>query len=191
MPEHAEAAAAQFERAGLAAINANQDYALELLFTCCRLDPRVPAYRRKLREVGRTLVRRGARGGWLAGLKLRARFKAARRSGELRKVLEAGEEILFRNPADMQTHQDMAETAEGHGARHLAVWLLDQARNENPRCVPVLRNLARLLEEVGDFNSAIRVWEMVRKAAPADPDAGRKIKDLSAHVALARARFRT
>jgi tetratricopeptide (TPR) repeat protein len=189
-PEQAEAAAAQFERARLASLNNNHDYAVDLLFTCCRLDPLTPSYRQKLREVGRNLVQRGARGGWLAGLKAKARFKAARRAGDLRKALEAGEEVLFRNPRDWRTHLDMAEVAEGYGLRRLAVWVLDQARLDCPDRLPILRNLARLLEDVGDYNNAIRVWEAVRKVAPADPDAGRKVKDLAAHVALARSRAR-
>ncbi len=97
-PDQVQAAAAQFERAREAAAKNNLDYAFDLLQSCCHLDPAAPAYRQKLREVGRRVAARKARGGWLSGLTLRGRFKAARRSGDLRKLLEAGEELLLRNP---------------------------------------------------------------------------------------------
>ena len=54
-PDNAEAAAQQYDRACKAVTQHSLDYALDLLFTCCRLDPLTPMYRKKLREVGRLL----------------------------------------------------------------------------------------------------------------------------------------
>jgi serine/threonine-protein kinase len=187
--EQAEAAAAQFERARLAAINNNFEYALDLLFTCCRIDPLTLAYRQRLREVGRVVSRQKGGGGWLAGLKIKAAFKAAKRSEDVRRILDAGERVLVRNPRDMRTHQDMAEAAEKAGLRRLAAWLLDQASSENPGHVAVLQKLARLYESLGDLNNAIRVWAKITKASPYDTDANRRVQDLTAHLVLTRNRL--
>jgi serine/threonine-protein kinase len=187
--EQAEAASAQFERARLATINNNFEYALDLLFTCCRTDPLTPAYRQRLREVARVVGRQKGAGGWLAGLRDKTRFKAALRSQDVRRILDCGERLLVRNPRDMRTHQEMAEAAEKAGLRRLAAWLLDQASAENPGHLPVLRKLARLYESLGDFNNAIRVWAKITKASPYDTDANRRVQDLTAHLVLTRNRL--
>jgi serine/threonine protein kinase len=188
--EQVQAAAAQFDRAQEAAAKDNLDYALDLLLSCCKLDPLTTAYRQKLREVGRLLARRKGRGGWFSGLTARTRFKAARRAGDLRKVLELGEELLLRSPGDMKTHLDMATAADQLGLKRLAIWLLDQARLKDPGYLPVLRFLARIYEKLRDYQQAISTWELVKKAAPTDPEAFRKIHDLAANYTMARARYR-
>ncbi len=189
--DQAEAAAAQFERARLAGLNNNYEYALDLLFTCCRLDPLTPAYRQRLREVGRIVARRKGHGGWLAGLKVKSQFKAALRSEDVRRILECGERLLLRNPRDLHVHQEIADAAEKAGLRRLAAWLLDQAVAENPGSIAVLRKLARLYESLGDINNAIRVWAKVTKSVPYDMDANRKVQSLTAHLVLTRNRQRS
>lgn len=189
-PEQVEAAAAQFQRALQAYGGNNLEYAFDLLLTCCKLDPLTFAYRQKLREVGQALVRKKGKGGWLAGITLRSRFKSARRSGDVRKTLEHGEELLVRNPDDMRVHLDMAEVAEQHGLRRLAVWLLEQARARDADHVDTLKALARMHEKVRDVQAAIRIWEQVRRAAPDDAEAHHKVQDLSANYTINRNRSR-
>jgi tetratricopeptide (TPR) repeat protein len=189
-PDQVQAAAAQFQRACQAAEKKNLEYALDLLLTCCKLDPLTPAYRYKLREVGQELVRRKGRGGWFKGLAVRTRFRAARRAGDPRRVLEAGEEVLLRDPDDMRTHMDMALAAEELGLGRLTVWLLEQARGQNVSHVPVLRALARQYEKLRDYEKAIDAWEAVKKAAPHDGEAFHKVQNLAAHYTMVRARYR-
>jgi serine/threonine protein kinase len=189
-PDQVQAAAGQFERAREAAARNNLDYAFDLLNSCCSLDPISPTYRQKLREVGRLVAGRKARGGWLSGLSLRGRFKSARRAGDLRKLFEAGEVLLLRNPEDLRVQLDMAEAAEERGLAHLATWMLEQARQQEPENLEVLRLLARHFEKIKDYQQAIDTWEKVSKAAPHDGEAFRKVQDLAARYTIARARYR-
>jgi serine/threonine protein kinase len=189
-PDQVQAAAAQFERAREAMAKNNLDYAFDLLNSCCSLDPATPAYRQKLREVGRRVASHKARVGWLAGLTLRGRFKAARRSGDLRKLLEVGEELLLRNPEEVKVHLEMAEAADERGLSRLAASLIEQARQEEPDNLDVLRLLARHYEKLKDFEQAIETWARLAQIAPHDGEAARKVQDLSARLTIARARYR-
>jgi serine/threonine-protein kinase len=188
--EQLQAAAAQYERAKQALAKKNVDYAYDLLASCCNLDPVTTTYRERLRQVGRLVASRRARTGWLSGLSLRGRYKAARRSGDLRKTLEAGEELLLRNADDLKTQLDMAEAADSRGLCHLATWLIDQARISDPENLDVLRTLARHYEKLKDFRQAIDTWEKVKQGDPRDAEAFRKVHDLSAHYAISRVRSR-
>jgi serine/threonine protein kinase len=189
-PDQVQAAAAQFERAREAAARNNLDYAFDLLSRCCSLDPGSPAYRGKLREVGRLVAGRKARSGWLSGLTLRGRFKSARRGGDLRKLLEAGEELLLRNPDEIKVHLEMAEAAEERRLSRLALWLIEQARQQEPENLEVLRMLARHYEKLKEYQQAIDTWEKVTKAAPHDGEAFRRMQNLAAFYTIARARHR-
>jgi serine/threonine-protein kinase len=189
-PEQVQAAAGQFEHAREALAKHNLDYAFDLLQSCCNLDPITPTYRQKLREVGRRVASRKARGGWLSGLTLRGRFKAARRSGDLRKVFEFGEELLLRNMEDIKVHLEMAEAAQERGLSRLASWLIEQARLQDPENLDVLRLLARHYEKIREYEQAIETWAKVAQAAPHDAEAARKVQDLSARYAISRTRRR-
>ena len=49
-PEQRRAAAGQFERAKQVLVSENYDYAIQLLMTCCKLDPANLTYRQTLRQ---------------------------------------------------------------------------------------------------------------------------------------------
>jgi serine/threonine protein kinase len=191
--EQVQAAAAQFERAQQAAAKGHLDYALDLLLSCCKLDPLTPGFRQKLREIGLRLESRKARGlgGWISAFSLRGRFRAARKARDVRKTLEYGEELLLRNPTDMKIHVEMAEAADQAGLGRLAAWLLEQSRLQDPEYVPALRTLAQLYERLKDFHQAIAAWEALKKLRPHDAEAARKVKHLSANYAMSRARFKS
>src|SRR4029077_13069735 len=97
-------------------------------------DPLNPAYRKTLREVNRKAAG-GVLGrlfGSLNVLALKSKMRLARSSGEWRKILEHGEDVLARQPADVETHLWMAEAAEALGRPELAAWLLEQGREQVP-----------------------------------------------------------
>jgi serine/threonine protein kinase len=189
--DQVQAAAAQFERAQQAFTKGHAEYAHNLLISCCKLDPLTPVYRQKLREVGaRVLGRKGkGLGAWFSAFTLRARFRAAKHAGDVRKILEYGEELLERNPADMKTHMDMAEAARQAGLSRLSAWLLEQSRLQDREYLPALRALARLYESLRDFHQAIAAWEAIKKLLPNDAEAFHKSQDLSAHFTMSRGRF--
>jgi serine/threonine protein kinase len=189
--EQVQAAAAQFERAKQATMKGHPEYAHDLLVSCCKLDPLTSTYRQKLREVGWRLSARKANGlgAWFSALSIRSRFKAAKRSGDIRRILEVGEEVLQRNPVDMKTHLDMAEAAEQAGLFRLTTWLLEQSRLQDAQNLPAVRALATLYEKLKDYQQAIGAWEALRRLKPNDAEAFHKINDLSAHFTLSRGRF--
>jgi Tfp pilus assembly protein PilF len=190
--EHRRVAAGQFERANQVIATGNFDYGIQLLLTCCKLDPGSLVYRQALRKTEKAKFNNNLRGSRLAFLTnsaTKTRLKAAKASRDYLKVLEFGEEILVRNPWDIGAQMDMAEAAEALGHLDLATWTLEQARQRNPQDATVNRALARLYEKRGNFSQAILLWELVRKADPRDIEAQHKAKDLAASDTIARGNY--
>lgn len=191
-PEHRKVALGQFEHAYKVLATGNHDYAIQLLLTCCKLDPANLIYRKALRQTEKTKYKNNMRGSRLAVISTstwKAKIKAAKTGRDYLKVLEYGEEVLTRNPWDTGAQMDMADGAECLGLLDLAVWLLEQARQKDPRDVAVNRSLARLYERRGNFAQAIQLWDLVRRVAPNDLEAQHKAKDLAAEETIARGQY--
>jgi serine/threonine protein kinase len=191
--EHLQTAARQYQRAEEARANGNLDYAIELLLNCTKFDPASIVYRQSLREVSKAAAQQRRLGSWfssLTTLTTRARVHGAKRAGQFRKVLEDGEEVLVRHPGDVRTQMAMAESAEELGLVHLAAWMLEEVRRQDPRHLPAYRALALIYEKQRQYSDAIAVWEALRKVAPHDGDAARKINDLAASDTIARGNYR-
>jgi tetratricopeptide (TPR) repeat protein len=191
-PENRRVAAGQFERANQVIATGNYDYGIELLLSCCKLDPANLIYRQALRRTEKTKFKNNMRGSWHAGVSswgTRAKIKSALRGRDFLKVLELGERVLTRNPWDVGAQVDMAEAADALGLLDLAIWSLEQARQKDPRAPEVNRFLARLYEKRGNFTQAIALWELIRKAAPDDVEAQSKAKDLAASETIARGHY--
>jgi tetratricopeptide (TPR) repeat protein len=191
-PEQRRVAAGQFERANQVIATGNYDYGIQLLLTCCKLDPANLTYRRTLRQTEKNKYKNNLRGSALALVttsKAKARLKVAARAGDFLRVLEHGEEVLVRNPWDTGTQLAMSEAADGMGLLDMAVWILDQARHKNPKDPAVNRAMARLLERRGNFAHALALWEMVRAALPNDPEAKNKAADLAASDTIVRGHY--
>jgi tetratricopeptide (TPR) repeat protein len=188
-PEQRRVAAGQFERANQVIATGNFDYGIQLLLTCCKLDPGNLIYRQSLRKTEKAKYNNNLRGSRLAFLTTsttKTKLRAAKASRDYLRVLECGEEILVRNPWDVGAQMNMAEAAEALGHLDLAAWTLEQARQRNPQDATVNRALARLYEKRGNFSQAILLWELVRKADPGDIEAQHKAKDLAASDTIAR-----
>lgn len=178
-----------FDRARQVIAGGNFDYGIELLLTCCRLDPGNLQYRQALRKAQKDKYGNNGRGSWFAFLSTprhKARMKGAKASGDYRRAIEHGEAVLCRNPWDIGAQMDMAEAFDALGLVDLAVFSLDQARQKNPKNATLNRALARLFEKRGDFKKAMALWQMVRDANPADVEAGHKAKNLAASETIAR-----
>jgi tetratricopeptide (TPR) repeat protein len=80
----------------------------------------------------------------------------------------------------------MAEAFDALGLRDQAIWSLEQARPKDSENLKVNRALARLYERGGDFKRAIKCWQRIGKADPADAEAMQKVKDLAASDTIAR-----
>ena len=191
-PEHRRVAVSQFEHANQAVATGNYDYGIRLLLMCCKLDPANLIYRQTLRRTEKAKYKNNLRGGWLAWLTTwpaKARTKTALKTGDYPGVLVYGELVLARNPWDVGAQMDMAEAADELGQLDLAVWLLEQARQKSQTLPALNRALARLYEKRGNFTQAIALWNLVRKARPADKEADRKLKDLAVNETIARGNY--
>ena len=190
--EQRRAAAGQFERARQLLAAGNEEYAIQLLRSCCKLDPTPLTYRQSLRQAEKHKYRDRRPGGpltWLATRPSWLRLKAAARTGNRLRVLACGEDILARDPWDVGAQIDMAEAADGLGLTDVAVWLLEEARQKDVRDGRVNRALARLYEKSGELSQAILLWDLVRKVDPTDREADQKTRDLTASETLRRGRY--
>jgi tetratricopeptide (TPR) repeat protein len=191
-PEHRRIAAGQFERANQVIATGNFDYGINLLLSCCKLDPANLVYRQALRRTEKAKYHNNLRGHWLAWLftwRHKARIKAARRTRNYLRVLETGERILASNPWDVGAQMDMAEAADALSLLDMAIWTLEQARQKQARDVAVNRALARLYEKRGNFTQALALWTLIRKAHPTDQEAEHKLKDLAVNETIARGNY--
>jgi tetratricopeptide (TPR) repeat protein len=189
-----QVAAKQFERAAEVLASASQDkgYAYDLLLTCCKLDPTNTTYRRRLRQAAVEVRQRQGLGKWMAPLTAfaaKARLRTAKHSGNYRKVLDCGEEVLARSPDDVATHLDMADAAEAMGLTGLHIWLLEQACKLALKDPEPLRRLATAYEKLKDLDKAIVVWQSLRKLWPHDSQAARKINALSIRETIIRGNY--
>src|SRR5581483_29850 len=101
--EQRKVAAGQFERANQVIATGNFDYGIQLLLTCCQLEPGNMIYRKTLRKTEKVKFKNNLRGSRLAFLStsaLRTKVKNAKRTRDYLKVLEHGEKILVHNPWD-------------------------------------------------------------------------------------------
>jgi tetratricopeptide (TPR) repeat protein len=193
-PEQRRVAAGQYERANQVIATGNHDYGIQLLLTCCKLDPANLIYRQTLRKTEKVKFNNNLRGSRLAFLTTSAaktKLKAAKAARDYLRVLEHGEEVLVRNPWDVGTQMDMAEAADALGLLDVAIWTMEHARQKNPQDATVNRFLARLYEKRGNFAQAIGLWELVRKADPSDVEAQHKGKDLAASDTIARGNYQS
>ncbi|HLW67538.1 MAG TPA: tetratricopeptide repeat protein [Gemmataceae bacterium] len=190
--EQRRVAAERFERANQVISTGDYDYGIQLLLTCCKLDPANLVYRQQLRRTQKAKFKNNMRGSRFAMISTsgyKARIKAAKRTHDYLKALEHGEEVLARNPWDLGAQMDMAEAAEALGLTDLAVWLLEQARQRDGQDPALNRKLAQLYEKRGNFAQAIALWDLVHKAIPSDAEAHNKTKDLAANETIARGQY--
>src|SRR5204863_4706659 len=135
----------------------NYDYAVQLLLTCTRLDPANFLFRQTLRRTQKSKYKnnlRGSRLAFLTTIRLRTRIKTAKRGRDYLKVLDYGEQLLSKNPWDLGVQMDMAEAADALGFIDHAVFILDQARQKDPKDATLNRALARLFEKRGNYAQA-------------------------------------
>jgi len=192
-PEQVRTAAAFHARAvQVTAEGGGDDYARQLLANSLKLNPFNAAYRLALRDLNRK-ASGGMLGRWLGSLNvlaLKSKMRAARCSGEWRKVLELGEDVLARQPTDADTHIEMAGAVEELGLVDLSLWFLEQGLEMAPENADLLRAMARVHERRKEWKRAILFWEKVRKVAPDDGEAKQQINVISVNDHLARANYR-
>lgn len=187
--ESREIAVKSFEKANSAITSLQYDYAIRMLLECCRRDPSSLLFRQTLRRTQKAKYNnnlRGSRLAFITTLRLRTRLKKAKHSRDHLSVLDFGEQILAKNPWDIGVQRDMADAADALGLLDVAIFILDQARQKDPKHATLNRMLARMFEKRGNFTHAIALWAMVKEAVPSDVEADHKVKDLTASETIQR-----
>lgn len=176
--EQSRAAMAFHERAlQILEEGGGDDYARQLLQQCMNLDPFNTRYRQTLRDLNSKSAG-SAFQRWFGSINVlatKSKLRLARSSSNWRKVLELGEEILALQPADSDTHLQMADAAQQLRLPAFALWLLEQGRQHAPENIPLLRASALLHEERQNWRTAVALWEKIRDADPTDQEAMHKI----------------
>jgi len=182
-PEQQRVAMGQFQRAQQVLLTGDLDYVIQLLFTCCKLDPLNFTYRRELRKAEKKKYKNNKKGSKTAFFKMpgiRARMKKAMLTKNYVQALEIGEEALKVNPWDTTIQLDMAAAADAVGALDVAIHIALEAREVDEMDPVVNRAAARLCEKSGRYSQAAKLWELVRLKKPLDEEAQKKCKDLAA-----------
>ena len=92
-PEQRRIATERFERANQVIATGDYDYGIQLLMTCCKIEPSNLIYRQTLRRTQKAKFKNNMRGSRFAMFSTsasKARIKAARHSSDFLKVLEQG-----------------------------------------------------------------------------------------------------
>jgi tetratricopeptide (TPR) repeat protein len=188
--EAARIGASQCEWAQQQVARGNYDYGVKVLLACCRRDPGNLDYHQALRQARQSKPESAGKGflSRLRGLAARLRLRLARKAGRYADVLAGGEQVLERAPDDLATQVAMSDAAAHLGLKELALWLLEQAREQDQASALVNRALARFYEERDDYRQAAAYWERVARVAPHDGEAARKVKDLAALDTMQRTR---
>jgi tetratricopeptide (TPR) repeat protein len=167
----------QYEHARVALKAGNDDYALSLLLTCCRLAPADLTYRQALRQA--QIHRRGGSWHpWPVRCYYRLRLELARRRHQPLQALADGEELLTCAPGDLHVQLAMAQAAIDANLPDVAIWMLEQAKIQSPTARAILRPLAILYEQQGDARHARRLWEALLEEDKANEEARRHLQQL-------------
>jgi tetratricopeptide (TPR) repeat protein len=182
-PEEQRVAMGQFQRAQQVLFTGDLDYVIQLLSTCCKLDPLNFTYRRELRKAEKKKYKDNKKGSKTAIFKMpgiRMRMKTALQTKKYKQALDIGEEALRVNPWDTAIQLDMATAADAMGMTDVALHIAWEAREANEMDPVVNRAAARLCEKTGRYAEAAKLWELVRLRKPLDQEAQKKCKDLAA-----------
>jgi tetratricopeptide (TPR) repeat protein len=184
-PLQQQSAREQFALAQRLLGNGNCADAIQLMRDCCKLDPGNLNFRRALRDAERKAVKINP--GWLGNATLKTKLKMAKLSHSYFTVLEYGEALLARDPADIGCQLDMAEAAAALGVPIVALWILEHARRQDADNDAVNLALALVYEQVGELAKAIGFLQKVAPTNRDHADIERRIKDLMAKDSIRRA----
>jgi tetratricopeptide (TPR) repeat protein len=179
-----------FQTGNDAALKANYDYAIQMYREACKLEPDSLIFRQALRGIERRKFNDNpSKVGMLAGAKtqpIRMRGRTAKGKGKGAEALDIFEDAFLINPWDTGTARDAAEAAMDMGLKALAMWYMESVQTV-ANDAEFYRHLGAVYEENQAWQKAIGAWERVKKLAPNDEGAGRKINALAASATIQRA----
>lgn len=183
-------ALALFEKGTEAAQKSNFAYAIDMFLQALKDEPGSIQFRQALRAAERLQFDNDPK---KVGMMARSKAKMARAGigiaksrGKWSEALDACEDVFKFHPWDIHTARDAAEIAEQLQQPVLAKWFMESVFAQVGDDAAFLRQMAQVYELNKEWDRAIACWERVQKAVPADEEARRKIKGLTANATITR-----
>ncbi|MBM3860755.1 MAG: tetratricopeptide repeat protein [Verrucomicrobia bacterium] len=177
----------QYQKAISAVERNNFDYAIEMLQQCLTLEPAFLQGRKHLRAVqmkraeSQGSLKRAMTGAKLQPLLLRARATLSKNPTE---AMAALEQALTEDPKNAQALLLLAEAAETAGMAEVAAQTLEHYCKINPRDTKNAHWLARTYTALARHDLARVVYDRILQVNPADFDAQKAVKDVTAKGAM-------
>jgi tetratricopeptide (TPR) repeat protein len=170
----------EYGRRQLAQEKKDHDYANTMFTECVVKDPSnlvyVEAFLDNLQDKFKN-NKRGSR--MLLGSGSKGEFKKAAAKKNWIDVLRLGPDVLKSNPWDVATLRAMAHACEAYRYNEVELRYLKNALDANPKDIEVNRHCAKSLARMGQFDQAIACWHRIEELKPNDPEASKKVSELS------------
>ncbi|MDA1016644.1 MAG: tetratricopeptide repeat protein, partial [Planctomycetota bacterium] len=176
-------AADYWKRGNEAFAKENWDYAIDCFTKSVEFAPDNLTYRQTLRGTVRKKYKDNKSGAKMASVKLmgvKGKIKKSRMQKDWKNVDKLAEEGLRVNPWDASLNAAVGEACLHLEYGEIAVFAYQRALETEMENVAYNRELARLLEDRGEYTEAIKLWERVKKLVPEDTEARSKITQIGA-----------
>ncbi|WP_437194514.1 tetratricopeptide repeat protein [Planctomicrobium sp. SH527] len=160
----------------------NWDLAVEMFSSCVKLVPGNLLYRQFLRNSTKKKYNDNGKGAGTFGktklMGIRSRIKKAKQAEQWEEASKAAEEGLYLNPWDTQLNVELAEASTALERGEIAKFAYMEAIRSDQKNRQLYVALATLLHSRGEYDEAIKTWEVVSRLDPSDLTAMRKITEL-------------
>jgi len=180
-PDKKKIAAACWKRGSEAMAKEDWDFAIMMFAQAAQLEPQNLMFRQTLRGVEYRKYGNNKTGAKMAGTRLmgtRGMIKKARMQKNWEQVDQEAEKGLQLNPWDTQLNVDVGEACRERGFDEVAVFAYEKALEADSNNKEILKALADLYEEKGEYDKAVGAWTRISKLDPNDQTPNRKITDL-------------
>ena len=188
-PNNVHPTAKGFYDKALAALERNNlDYAIEMFVQCLGIEPNFTQARQYLRatQMKKTEsaggLKRMLTAGKLMPFLTKAKVSLQKNPAE---AMTLAERALTEDPKNGQALSLLAEAAEAANLPETVVQTLETYTRLNPKDVKGLHWLASAYTSAGQHDQARETYERILQINPADFDAQKKLKDATAHGAMA------
>lgn len=176
----------QYDKAFAAFERGNFDFAMDMFQLALEVCPQLTKARKLLRLSQIKKFRGSGKGGGLADAMSSLSGIGAMMSGssllkkDPAKAVIKAEELLRKNPLNPQFVKFAVDAAMAAGMPEAAIVTLEAYVENKPGDIDIMRQLAKLFQEVSRMHEARLVYEDIAKLKPADPKAIKDLKDATA-----------
>jgi len=164
----------------------NFGYAVTLLQSVLKETPEFLAGRQYLRRAA--IANTKGKGGFLKGISsagLSVMKSQSLVKKDPRAAMVAAEEILEKEPLNVQANGLLRDAAVAAGMPETAVFALETMRDASPKDAKILHELARQYSAAGMPEKAVEIFNRLVEINPADMEAVKGSKDASAQQSMA------